>query len=102
VLPAETILIWDSEGLGDHVGRGGSGTVTDADGVWVALSQQSTFRDATLRLDDEGEFSSLWRLYFGAASGDQLVPGLYPDATGNDFQSEPFVDVSFDGRTRGS
>jgi hypothetical protein len=101
-LASETTLIWDSEGSGDWVGQGGSGTVTDGDGVWVPGNEDGKFRDAKPRLDDEGEFSGLWNLHFGAAEGEELVPGVYPDATGSTSLPDPFIDISYDGRGCGS
>jgi hypothetical protein len=78
------------------VGKGESGTVTDADGPWTSWSY-TNFEDAYLNFDEVPPVEG-WSLTFDAPQGTELTPGFYPGAGSSSSGGSPGIDISHDHR----
>ena len=91
---AATFLYFNSES-GDYIGQGIDQTLTTDNGVFTAISENSSNMVA---VNFDG--TTWWNLKFAAPDGDILQTGPYENAARYPFQSptQPGLDVSGDGR----
>lgn len=84
---------FDSEGLGDIIARGETGTLTDADGDWT-VTGVGPFEGIRFGFDHNDPSEEPWGIRLYNANSTELVPGTYTSFGGPNSETQPYMYVS--------
>ena len=93
VAPAAVTFTFDSEGLGDVIARGESGTLTDADGEWT-VTGVGPFEGIRFGFNNDDPNDDDWGIRIYNANDTELVAKTYTDFDGPNSLTQPYMYVS--------
>lgn len=93
VASAAVTFTFDSEGLGDVIARGESGTLTDADGEWT-VTGVGPFEGIRFGFNNDDPNDDDWGVRIYNANETELVAKTYTDFDGPNSLTQPYMYVS--------